>query len=68
MKGRAFGGRIVLMGNYFDQAPAVPGVPGSVTTRPFGSGGAEWNLVMRAPLTPSFFVDVENEGEYFSAK
>ena len=68
MNGRAVGAPIVLKGTHFEQAPALPGLPGSVTTRPFGSGGAEWNLVMRAPLTPSFFVDVENEGEYFSAK
>ena len=32
-------------GTHFEQAPALPGLPGFATTRPFGSGGAEWNLV-----------------------
>lgn len=43
--GAPFGAPIVLKGTHFEQAPALPGLPGSVTTRPFGLGGAEWNLV-----------------------
>ena len=43
--GAPFGAPIVLKGTHFEQAPALPGLPGSVTTRPFGSGGAELNLV-----------------------
>ena len=45
MNGRAVGTPIVLKGTHFEQATALPGLLGSVTTRPFGSGGAEWNLV-----------------------
>ena len=45
MNGRAVGAPIVLKGTHFEQAPALPGLPGSVTTRLFGSGGAEFNLV-----------------------
>lgn len=43
--GAPFGAPIVLKGTHFEQASALPGLPGSVTTRPFGSGWAELNLV-----------------------
>lgn len=36
---------LFLRGTHFEEAPALPGLPGSATTRPFGSGGAELNLV-----------------------
>ena len=45
VNGRAVGAPIVLKGAHFEEAPALPGLPGSATTRPFGSGGAELNLV-----------------------
>lgn len=45
-------------GTHFEQAPALPGLPGSVTTWPFGSGGAEWNLVNEGAVGASIFVRV----------
>ena len=39
MNGRAVSAPIVLKGTHFEQAPALPGLPGFVTARPFGSGG-----------------------------
>ena len=42
----------------FEEAPALPGLPGSATTRPFGSGGAEWNLVNEGAVGASIFVRV----------
>ena len=39
MNGRAVSAPIVLKGTHFEQAPALPGLPGFVTARPFESGG-----------------------------
>ena len=47
-------------GTHFEQAPALPGLPGSVTTWPFGSGGAEFNLVNEGAVGALIFVDVVN--------
>ena len=58
MNGRAVGAPIVLKGTHFEQAPALPGLPGSATTRPFGPGGAEWNLVNGCAVGAPIFVDV----------
>ena len=50
---------VVLKGTHFEQAPALPGLPGSVATQPFGSGGAKWNLVNEGAVgTLIFFVAV----------
>lgn len=45
-------------GTHFEEAPALPGLPGSATTRPFGSGGAELNLVNEGAVGASIFVRV----------
>ena len=45
-------------GTHFEQAPALPGLPGSATTRPGGSGGAEWNRVNGRAVGASIFVRV----------
>ena len=45
-------------GTHFEQAPALPGLPGSATTRPFGSGGAELNRVNGRAVGASIFVQV----------
>lgn len=52
MNGRAAGAPIVLKGTHFEQAPALPGLPGSVTTRPFGSGGLIGKMVTEAQNAP----------------
>ena len=50
---------LFLKGTHFEQSPALPGLPGSVATQPFGSGGAKWNLVNEGAVgTLIFFVDV----------
>ena len=50
---------LFLKGPHFEQAPALPGLPGSVATQPFRSGGAKWNLVNEGAVgTLIFFVDV----------
>ncbi len=45
-------------GTHFEQAPALPGLPGSVTTRPFGLGGADINRVNGRAVGASIFVRV----------
>ena len=59
MNGRAVGAPIVFEGNSFGaNTPATRGFAGQ-TTRPFGSGGAKWNLVNEGAVgTFIFFVDV----------
>ena len=50
---------LFLKVTHFEQAPALPGLPGSVATQPFWSGGAKWNLVNEGAVgTLIFFVDV----------
>lgn len=53
--GAPFGAPIVLKGTHFEQAPALPGLPGFVTTRPFGSGGLIGKMVTEAQNAPPPF-------------
>ena len=39
VNGRAVGAPIVLKGTHFEQAPALPGLPGSVATQRSGQSG-----------------------------
>ena len=45
-------------GTHFEQAPALPGLPGSVTTRPFGSDGLGEKNGDGGAVGASFFMDV----------
>ena len=56
MNGRAVGTPIVLKGTHFEQAPALPGLPCFVSTQPFGSGGAELNLVNEGAVGALIFL------------
>ena len=53
--GAPFGAPIVLKGTHLEQAPALPGLPGSATTRPFGSGGLIGKMVTEAQNAPPPF-------------
>lgn len=52
---RAVGAPIVLKGTHFEQVPALPGLPGSATTRPFGSGRLIGKMVAEAQNAPPPF-------------
>ena len=47
---------LFLKGTHFEQAPALPGLPGSVATQPFRSGGAKWNLVNEGAVGTLIFL------------